>query len=208
MSFSQAGNSLNLFSQQAAPLAAPDTSSSAGIPQLDVPWGSFRQSLASSVRTLFASSPKKFLSGGFFRDCWIESSIPQRAVMLAALWHIIFLVAPWPKLPAHARANPALENFQLTWSGPINDLPPLQISAAIAKPSPRGDAAKPLANRRRRRLPSPPAHLHRSRGSHSSPPNLNQSRRARRAAKNSPQHAQHRPVATRRRSRETKNRNQ
>jgi TonB family protein len=146
MSFSQAGNSLNLFSQPAAPLAAPDTSSSVGIPQLDVPWGSFRQSLASSLRTLFARSPQKFLSGGFFRDCWIESSIPQRAVMVAALWHIIFLVAPWPNLPGHARANPALENFQLTWSGPINDLPPLQISAAIAKPSPRGDADKPLAN--------------------------------------------------------------
>jgi TonB family protein len=146
MSFSQAGNSLNLFSQQAAPLAAPDGASSKGIPQLEVPWGSFRQSLGSSIRAVFASSPQKFLSGGFFRDCWIESTIPQRAVMLAALWHIIFLVAPWPNLPAHARANPALENFQLTWSGPVNDLPPLQISAAIAKPSPRGDAAKPLAN--------------------------------------------------------------
>ena len=144
MSFSQAGNSLSLFSQQAATLAAPDPSSSSGVPQLDVPWGSFRQSLGSSVRTLFARSPKKFLSGGFFRDCWIESSIPQRTVMVAALWHIIFLVAPWPNLPAHARANPALENFQLTWSGPVNDLPPLQISATVAKPSPRGDIAKPL----------------------------------------------------------------
>ncbi|MEQ1352934.1 MAG: TonB family protein [Candidatus Acidiferrum sp.] len=146
MSFSQAGNSLSLFSPQAAPLAALETSSFNGIPQLEVPWGSFRQSLGSSVRTLFTRSPKKFLSGGFFRDCWIESSIPQRAVMVAALWHVIFLVAPWPQLPAHARANPALENFQLTWSSPVNDLPPLQISAAVAKPSPRGDAAKPLAN--------------------------------------------------------------
>ena len=146
MSFSQAGNSLNLFSQQAAAPAAPDSSSFKSVPQFDVPWGSFRQSLGSSVRALFASSPQKFLSGGFFRDCWIERSIPQRAVMLAALWHIIFLVAPWPQLPAHARANPALENFQLTWSSPVNDLPPLQISAAVAKPSPRGDAAKPLPN--------------------------------------------------------------
>ncbi len=146
MSFSQAGNSLNLFSQQAPPLAAPDYALSAGVPQLDVPWGSFRQSLGSSIRTLIARpAPVKFLSGGFFRDCWIESSIPQRAIMLAALWHIIFLVAPWPQLPAHARVNPGLENFQLTWSAPINDLPPLQLSAAIAKPSPRGDVAKPLA---------------------------------------------------------------
>lgn len=146
MSFSQAGNSLNLFSQQAATLASSDTSSFEGVPQLDVPWGSFRQSLGSSVRAVFASSPKKFLSGEFFRDCWIESNIPQRALMLAALWHIIFLVAPWPNLPARARTNPALENFQLTWSSPVNDLPPLQISAAVAKPSPRGDPAKPLTN--------------------------------------------------------------
>ena len=208
MSFSQAGNSLSLFSQQAAPLAAPDSSSFKGVPQLDVPWGSFRQSLGSSMRTLFARSPKKFLSGGFFRDCWIESSIPQRAVMLAASMAHYFSGRALANLPAHARANPALENFQLTWSSPVNDLPPLQISAAIAKPSPRGDPAKPLANEGADAFHPPPAHLHRSRGSHSSSPDSDQSRCARRAAKNSSEPAKHCSVAARRRAGETKNRNQ
>lgn len=146
MSFGQASNSLNLFGQQPA-LVVPDPSPSSEGPQLEVRWGSFHQSLASSVHALVAgpSAPRKFLSGGFFRDCWVEGRVPRRAVMVAALWHIVFLVMPWPQLPAHARKNPALEKFELAWSGPINDLPPLKISGAGAKPSPRGDVEKPLA---------------------------------------------------------------
>ncbi|MDP9337560.1 MAG: TonB family protein [Acidobacteriota bacterium] len=147
MSFGQATNSLSLFGGQ-PPLAAPDIATAAGTPQLDVRWGSFHQTLGSSIRALVAgpSAPKKFLSGEFFRDCWIEGRVPRAAVIAAALWHVLFLVIPWPQMPARPRTNPALENFQLTWSGPINDLPPLKISApVVATPSPRGDAAKPLA---------------------------------------------------------------
>ncbi|HEY2352821.1 MAG TPA: TonB family protein [Candidatus Acidoferrum sp.] len=145
MSFGQASNSLSLFGQQTA--AAPLVSSPATEgPRLDVRWGSFRQSLGSSVRTLLVGprAPRKFLNGEFFRDCWIEGRIPRAAVIAAALWHVVFLVMPWPGLPA-ARKNPALENFQLTWSGPINDLPALNIPGPVAEPSPRGDIAKPLA---------------------------------------------------------------
>jgi TonB family protein len=56
-------------------------------------------------------------------------------------------VAPWPNLPTTPRKNPAFENFQLTWSGPINDFPPLKLSSAPAPapPSPHGDVAKPIA---------------------------------------------------------------
>jgi TonB family protein len=131
---------------QAEPPAAPVRLAGGGEPKLQVGWGSFHQSLASSARVLFhgPAAPKNFLSGGFFKDCWIERRIPRRAVIAAALWHIVFLVLPFPQLPAPARRNPAFENFQLTWSGPINDLPLLEIPGKKAKPSPRGAPEKPL----------------------------------------------------------------
>src|SRR6202166_5004881 len=151
MSFGQASNSLSLLGQQGA-LVAPDVSSSAlsaGAPQLEIRWNSFHQTLGSSIYALITgpTPSKKFLSRNFFRDCSVEGRIPRAAVTAAALWHIVFLVAPWPDLPAAPRKNPAFENFQLTWSGPINDFPPLKLSSAPAPapPSPRGDAAKPIA---------------------------------------------------------------
>ena len=148
MSFGHASNSLNLFGPQSelvAPTAPP--APTGDTPQLSVRWGSFHQSLGSSIRALFTGprAPKKFLSGEFFRDCWIEGRIPRAAVVAASLWHIVFLVMPWPQLPAAPRKNPALENFQLTWSGPINDLPPLKLPGASPTPSPRGDAQKSLS---------------------------------------------------------------
>jgi TonB family protein len=150
MSFGQASNSLSLLGQQGA-LAAPDVSPSTTGPQFEVRWNSFHQSLGSSIRALVTgpSGSKKFLGGDFFRDCWVEGRIPRAAVTAAALWHIVFLLAPWPDLPTTPRKNPAFENFQLTWSGPINDFPPLKLSSAPAParaiPSPRGEVAKPVA---------------------------------------------------------------
>jgi TonB family protein len=150
MSFGQASNSLSLLGQQGALAARKDSPSTAG-PQFEVRWNSFHQSLGSSIHALFTGpTPRKnFVSKNIFRDCSVEGRIPRTAVTAAALWHIVFLLAPWPDLPATPRKNPAFENFQLTWSGPINDFPPLKLSSAPAParaiPSPRGDAAKPLA---------------------------------------------------------------
>jgi TonB family protein len=148
MSFGQASNSLSLLGQQGA-LVAPDVSPSTTGPQFEVRWNSFHQSLGTSIRVLVTGpSAKKFICGDFFRDCWVEGRIPRAAVTAAALWHIVFLLAPWPDLPATPKKNPAFEKFQLTWSGPINDFPPLKLSAAATPkptiPSPRGDVAKPV----------------------------------------------------------------
>ncbi len=114
-------------------------------PKLEVRWGEFRQSLASSVATLFtrSASRKKFLTSQYFKDCWIERPLPRRALIAAAMWHVAFLAMPFPELPA-APHRPAFDNFELTWSGPINDLPLLKIPGAKAKPSPRGEPNKPL----------------------------------------------------------------
>jgi TonB family protein len=149
MSFGQASNSLSLLRQQHPRVAAKVSPSTAG-PQFEVRWNSFHQSLGSSIRALVTGpSPRKVVSGDFLADCWVEGRIPRAAVIAAALWHIVFLLAPWPELPATPRKNPAFDNFQLTWSGPINDFPPLKLTAAPAPtpatPSPRGDAATPIA---------------------------------------------------------------
>ena len=147
MSFGQASNSLSLLGQQRAHVA-PEVSRPTVGPQFEVRWNSFHQSLGSSIRALVSGpSPRKVVRGDFLGDCWVEGRIPRAAVIAAALWHIVFLVAPWPELPAAPRRNPAFENFQLTWSGPINDFPPLKLSSAPAPapPSPRGDVDKPIA---------------------------------------------------------------
>jgi TonB family protein len=150
MSFGQASNSLSLLGQRGA-LVAPDVYPSTEGPQFEIRWNSFHQSLGSSIRALVTGplGPRKFLSGDFFRDCCVEGRIPRAAVIAAALWHIVFLLAPWPDLPATLKKNPAFENFQLTWSGPINDFPPLKLSSAPTPapkiPGPRGGIAKPIA---------------------------------------------------------------
>ncbi len=143
MPFGRAGNSLSLLTQEAPPVAPPSVQSGPDL-QLDVRWGSFRQSFGSSVRALVTGpvASKKFLNQGFFRDCRIDGRIPRRAVVAAALWHIVFLAMPWPQLPASPRNNPAFENFQLTWSGPINDLPPLKLSSPATDTVPSSDNVK------------------------------------------------------------------
>jgi TonB family protein len=115
-------------------------------PRLDVPWGAFHEGVWSSVRALFSRTDvlKGSLGGGFFKDSWIERRIPRRALVAAALWHIVFFALPFPQGFLSARRNPAFDNVELTWSGPINDLPLVQIPRRKAKPSPRGEPNKPL----------------------------------------------------------------
>ncbi len=116
-------------------------------PQLDIAWGSFHQGFGSSLGALLRKSPvpKNFSIEGFFKYCWIESKVPRRAVIAAALWHIVFFVLPYPRLPARAHHNPSFNNVELSWSGPINDLPLLEMKAPKPEPSPPGEPAKPPA---------------------------------------------------------------
>ena len=142
MPFGRANNSLALLEQEYTP--PPQHAQIWQAPNLDVKWGSFHQGAASSLRALVSrlAAPKKFLSGEFFRDCWIEGRIPRRAVIAAGLWHVVFLAMPWPQLPASPQRNPALENFQLTWSGPINDLPLLKMSSPASVTAPGMESNK------------------------------------------------------------------
>jgi TonB family protein len=115
-------------------------------PQLDIGWGSFHQGIGSSLGVVFSKSPvpRKFSIDGFFKYCWIESKLPRRALIAAALWHIVFFVMPFPQFPARAHHNPAFDNVELSWSGPINDLPLLDMKAPKPEPKPRSQPEKPL----------------------------------------------------------------
>ncbi len=155
MSLGQVNSGLNLLGQGAgaataarmAPIRPP-----APIlvePKLDISWGDFHQGFFSSVRALFSGpfTARKFLAGDYFRDCWVERRIPKRAVLAAALWHVVFLVSPFSLLNTIVHHNSAFDNTQLTWSGPIEDFPALEIPAAKPKPVLHAEEHKPLAPR-------------------------------------------------------------
>jgi TonB family protein len=127
---------LNLLGQVSTPLVSPRLASGEQEPRLGVAWGDFHQGIGSSVRTLFTrGAAKEFLSGGYFKDCWIERRLPRRALVAAALWHIAFVALPFPEGALNPKKNPTLDNFQLTWSGPVQDLPLLEIPKQRAKPA-------------------------------------------------------------------------
>jgi TonB family protein len=153
MSLGQVNSGFNLLGQggagtaaRMAPIPARPPAPIIVEPKLDIPWGDFHQGTASSLGTLL-SRPfglRKFLAGDYFRDCWVERRIPRGAVLAAALWHIVFLVSPFSLLPTTVRHNAAFDNAQVSWSGPIQDFPTLQIPAAKPKPVSRANPSKPL----------------------------------------------------------------
>ena len=147
MSLNYASNALNLLGQATKPAASPVRLETGEGPKLEVAWGSFHQGIFSSIAAVLTWTrvPKDFLDGSFFKECWVERSIPRRAILAAALWHFVFLVMPSPRLPAAATHFPAFDNTELTWSGPITDFPLVEMKAPKAKPTPRGEPEKPLA---------------------------------------------------------------
>jgi len=115
-------------------------------PQLDIGWGQFHQGIASNFAELFrrAGVSKGLLSASLFKDAWIERRIPRRAVFAAALWHVAFMVMPFPDIQGPKR-NHAFDDAELTWSGPIEDFPLISAPAHKLKPAPRGTPDQPPA---------------------------------------------------------------
>jgi TonB family protein len=153
MSLGQVNGGYNLLGQggaaaaaRMAPVPAPPPAPVLVEPKLEVPWGDFHQGIASSLGTLLSGpyNVRKFLAGDYFRDCWVERRIPKRAVLAAALWHVVFLVSPIAWFSAAVHHNSAFDSTQLTWSGPIEDFPALEIRAAKPKIVSHSDPTKPL----------------------------------------------------------------
>src|SRR5450432_1424199 len=139
MSLEQTKGPFNLLGQ-VEPFTLPVYLPGPLAPHLDVAWGSFHQGPAGSVSALFERIPPPLGSPqpDFFKDCSIVRRIPRLALIAAALWHLAFVALPFPRSALAPRHNPAFDNFELTWSGAINDLPLLEIPRQKGKPSPTG----------------------------------------------------------------------
>jgi TonB family protein len=154
MEFQRIQNATDLFGPPppappaAAPPEAPRDLPGQPEPKLAIAWGDFHPGLASSLGVLLRGpfAAKSNLRGAFFSDSWVEGRVPKRAVVAAALWHLAFVVVPTPQFSGPHK-NPAFENTELTWSGPIEDFPLLNIPREKAKPAARVVPEKALPAR-------------------------------------------------------------
>ena len=157
MQFQSIQNAIDLLGPAPPPPPSPDQRSPeelTGIvePKLEVAWGSFHQGFWSGVVALFGPRPPKdALDFSPFRDSWVEARIPKRAVIAAALWHVAILALPISLFTVMPRRNhPLLQNLELAWKGPIDDLPLLNIARETPKealaPKPKAPVAKPPAH--------------------------------------------------------------
>ena len=115
-------------------------------PKLDIAWDSFHQNFFSGVAIFLkpAKISKQLPAGNIFKDCYIRRRIPRLAMLGAIVFHALVFLLPWQLIPAAGRINPELQNTEVTWSGPINDFPLLEMQREKAKPQPKGEANKPL----------------------------------------------------------------
>ena len=154
MEFQRIQNAIDLLGQAPPPpppreVPSPDRQALPLEPRLEIAWGGFHQGFWSSVAALFGpSGAKGLLDASAFRDSWVEGRVPKRAVIAAALWHAAFLALPFSLLTGMPHRNPAFQNVDLTWQGPIEDLPLLEIARqkpkAVAKPKPEQPASPAL----------------------------------------------------------------
>jgi len=145
MSAHETNNPLDLLQLGSASTPAVELRGAAE-PQLDIGWGQFHQSIVINFAELFRRTrvTKGLLSARFFKDAWIERRIPRRAVFAAALWHVAFVVMPFPDIQ-EPRRNHAFDTAEITWSGPIEDFPLISAPAHNLQPSPRGTPDQPPA---------------------------------------------------------------
>jgi TonB family protein len=153
MSAHEANNPFDLLRLNPQPESSPPSAALHGAiePQLDIDWRQFHQGLLSNFAELFrrARVTRGLLSASFFKDARIERRIPRRAVFAAALWHIAFVVMPFPDIQRPKRSH-AFDNSEITWSGPIEDFPLINRERPSApahklKPSPHGTPDHPPA---------------------------------------------------------------
>jgi TonB family protein len=113
------------------------------MPTLGASCGTFRQSLPSNLVAIFSGprGARNFTYKGFFKDGWIEGRIPRLALLIALVLHLVVVLVPFPRWLTAIRENPAFDNTELTWSGPVNDLPLLNLSSAQATPARHARAA-------------------------------------------------------------------
>jgi TonB family protein len=91
-------------------------------------------------------APKKFDEGRNFRGCYLTGRAPSRSMFTSLLWHaiVVALLIQFGRFlwtPTHVAAMP---EFELTWSGPAEDLPLLSPKGPKKMVSSPGDPSKPV----------------------------------------------------------------
>ena len=132
-------------------------------PRLHIAWDSFHQNFLSNIPVFFRPTrlgravPLTYV----LRDCRVEHQFPRGGLVMAATLQVSLLLIPWPNLPA-PRRNTAFDNTQLTWSGPIDDLPLLNMPRKKTAPRPKDPEPPPDegadAYHPRQRIFTDPAH--------------------------------------------------
>jgi TonB family protein len=142
MSLHQVNSAFNLLGQVQEPADSVRLPGPA-MPTLGASCGTFHQSLPSNLVAIFSGprSAKNFIYQGFFKDGWIEGRVPRLALLIALVLHLAIVVVPFPRWLTAIRQNPAFNNTELTWSGPVNDLPLPDLSNAPTEPARRAKAA-------------------------------------------------------------------
>jgi TonB family protein len=142
MEFQSLQDAIDLLEQAPPPSPFSDANSGERLtgavePKLDVAWGSFHAGSLRNFAALFGPSGlRNAPEASAFRDSWVERRVPGRAVVAAALWHVAILVLPFSLLSGMPHTNPALRNVEVTWRGPIDDLPLLEIAREKPKVAP------------------------------------------------------------------------
>jgi TonB family protein len=118
-------------------------------PRLSVHWqrGAARRMLDNLGSLLRGpSAPKEFAEGQNFRGCYLKARAPRTSIFTSLLWHsvvaaLLIQFGAFLWTPTHVAAIP---DFELTWSGPVEDLPLISPKGPEKKVSPPGDPSKPV----------------------------------------------------------------
>lgn len=107
-------------------------------PQLGVVWESPASVFWSSFRTLLygPAPPQGWPQGPFFRDSWVRTNLPARALLASLLWHFILFninVPFWAWFAARSKPKQEYPRIEVTWYTPPRDLRPLVAPALPPK---------------------------------------------------------------------------
>jgi TonB family protein len=100
---------------------------------------------SSSVMVLVRgpAPPKEFLGDPYFRDCWIDQRFPKLAFAAAVALQILLILFPppiWTTRPPRVVAPPP--DMELTWYGPVKDLPAILPARRMPKAMSRAQKTK------------------------------------------------------------------
>lgn len=119
-------------------------------PRLAVERAGAREAFFSSLIALVRgpAAPEQFEGDACFRTCWIESKFPRPAFAFAVILQAILVTYPPPiwNLPA-ARPVSAATRTEISWYGPVEDLPAILPALRAPKAAVRKEAPKPHPSR-------------------------------------------------------------